>query len=335
MTTALPASLPTTRLGHSNLDVTRLGLGLMSLSGLYGPSSDENGIAVIHHALDRGINFLDSADMYGWGHNEQLLGRALKGRRRDQLILTSKFGQIQQLGGGNGVNGRPEYVQAACEASLQRLGLDTIDLYYVHRIDPSVPIEDTVGAMSRLIEQGKVRAIGLCEANPATIRRAHAVHPLTAVQTEYSLLYRQEAEETLKTTRELGISFVAYSPLGRSLLTASVRSADEVANDRRKDHPRFAPENLQRNNELVAIVEQAAQRKGCTPGQLALAWLLAQGEDIVAIPGTKQSTRVDDNLRSLRVQLNAEEVAELSRAIPPGAAAGLRYPAGGMKGVFL
>ena len=335
MTTALPASLPTTRLGHSNLDVTRLGLGLMSLSGLYGPSSDENGIAVIHHALDRGINFLDSADMYGWGHNEQLLGRALKGRRRDQLILASKFGQIQQQGGGNGVNGRPEYVQAACEASLQRLGLDTIDLYYVHRIDPSVPIEDTVGAMSRLIEQGKVRAIGLCEANPATIRRAHAVHPLTAVQTEYSLLYRQEAEETLKTTRELGISFVAYSPLGRSLLTASVRSADEVANDRRKDHPRFAPENLQRNNELVAIVEQAAQRKGCTPGQLALAWLLAQGEDIVAIPGTKQSTRVDDNLRSLSVQLNAEEVAELSRAIPPGAAAGLRYPAGGMKGVFL
>ena len=335
MTTALPSPVPTTRLGHSNLDVTRMGLGLMSLSGLYGPSSDENGVAVIHHALDGGINFLDSADMYGWGHNEQLLGRALKGRRRDQIIIASKFGQIQQQGGGNGVNGRPDYVQSACEASLQRLGLETIDLYYVHRIDPSVPIEDTVGAMSRLIEQGKVRAIGLCEANPATIRRAHAVHPLTAIQTEYSLLYRQEAEETLKTTRELGMSFVAYSPLGRSLLTASVHSADEVANDRRKDHPRFSPENLQRNNELVAIVEQAAQRKGCTPGQMALAWLLAQGEDIVVIPGTKQASRVDDNLRGLSVQLSPDEVAELSRAIPPGAAAGLRYPSGGMKGVFL
>ncbi|MFN5775483.1 MAG: aldo/keto reductase, partial [Burkholderiaceae bacterium] len=206
MTTPLPVTLPTTRLGHSTLDVTRMGLGLMSLSGLYGASSDDNGIAVIHHALDRGINFLDSADMYGWGHNEQLLGRALKGRRRDQIILASKFGQTQQQSGGNGVNGRPEYVQSACEASLQRLGIDTIDLYYVHRIDPTVPIEDTVGAMSRLIEQGKVRAIGLCEASPATIRRAHAVHPLTAVQTEYSLLYRQDAEETLQTTRALGIS---------------------------------------------------------------------------------------------------------------------------------
>lgn len=335
MTTPLPSPLPTTRLGHSSLDVTRMGLGLMSLSGLYGPSSDDNGVAVIHHALDRGINFLDSADMYGWGHNEQVLGRALQGRRRDQVILATKFGQTRQEGGGNGVNGRPEYVQSACEASLQRLGLDTIDLYYVHRIDPSVPIEDTVGAMSRLVEQGKVRAIGLCEANPATIRKAHAVHPLTAIQTEYSLLYRQEAEETLKTTRELGISFVAYSPLGRSLLTASVNSADEVANDRRKDHPRFSPDNLQRNNALVARVQQAAQRQGCTPGQLALAWLLAQGDDVVVIPGTKQASRVDDNLRGLSVKLSTDDVNALSLAIPPGAAAGLRYPAGGMKGVFL
>ena len=268
MTTPLPSPLPTTRLGHSSLDVTRMGLGLMSLSGLYGPSSDDNGVAVIHHALDRGINFLDSADMYGWGHNEQVLGRALQGRRRDQVILATKFGQTRQEGGGNGVNGRPEYVQSACEASLQRLGLDTIDLYYVHRIDPSVPIEDTVGAMSRLVEQGKVRAIGLCEANPATIRKAHAVHPLTAIQTEYSLLYRQEAEETLKTTRELGISFVAYSPLGRSLLTASVNSADEVANDRRKDHPRFSPDNLQRNNALVARVLACGYRRVLHQGRL-------------------------------------------------------------------
>ena len=335
MTPALPSPVPTTRLGHSSLDVTRMGLGLMSLSGLYGPSSDENGIAVIHHALDRGITFLDSADMYGWGHNEQLLAKALKGRRRHDVVLASKFGQTKQEGGGNGVNGRPEYVQAACEASLQRLGLETIDLYYVHRIDPAVPIEDTVGAMSRLIEQGKVRALGLCEASPATIRRAHAVHPLSAIQTEYSLLYRQEAEETLKTTRELGISFVAYAPLGRSLLTASVQSADEVAQDRRKDHPRFSPENLAQNNALVSVVKAAAQRKGCTPGQLALAWLLAQGEDIVAIPGTKQTARVDDNLRGVSVTLTAAEVAELSQAIPPGAAAGTRYPAGGMKGVFI
>ncbi len=330
-----PASIPRATLGHSSLNVTRMGLGLMSLSGIYGDSSDDNGISVIHHALDRGIQFLDSADMYGWGHNEELVGKALKGRRRDQVVLASKFGQIRLDSGGNGVNGRPEYVQAACEASLKRLGLETIDLYYVHRIDPSVPIEDTVGAMSRLIEQGKVRALGLCEANPATIRRAHAVHPLSAIQTEYSLLYRQEAEETLKTTRELGISFVAYSPLGRSLLTGTVHSAEEVAQDRRKDHPRFAPENLQRNNELVAVVERAARDKGCTSGQLALAWLLAQGDDIQVIPGTKRAQRVDENLGALNVSLSADEVAALSRAIPAGAAAGLRYPAGGMKGVYL
>lgn len=335
MSLPLPTSIAHTTLGHSALSVTRMGLGLMSLSGIYGSSSDENGISVIHHALDRGIDFLDSADMYGWGHNEELVGKALKGRRRDQVVLASKFGQIRLDTGGNGVNGRPEYVQAACEASLKRLGLESIDLYYVHRIDPNVPIEDTVGAMSRLVEQGKVRALGLCEANPATIRRAHAVFPLTAVQTEYSLLYRQEAEETLKTTRELGISFVAYSPLGRSLLTASVHSAEEVAQDRRKDHPRFAPENLQRNNELVAIVERAARDKGCTPGQLALAWLLAQGDDITVIPGTKQTRRVDENLSALSLTLTAAEVTALSQAIPAGAAAGLRYPAGGMKGVYI
>ncbi len=330
--------LPTRRLGASGINVTSIGLGLMSLSGIYGESSDDNGISVIHHAIDRGVTFLDSADMYGWGHNETLVGKALrslKGEKRDKVILASKFGQTKLEGGGNGVDGRPEYVQAACEASLKRLGLDVIDLYYVHRIDPKVAIEDTVGAMARLIEQGKVRAIGLCEANPATIRRAHKVHPLAALQTEYSLLYREEAEETLKTTRELGITFVAYSPLGRSLLTGAVHDASEVANDRRKDHPRFHPGNFERNRDLLAPIEAMAKQKGCTPAQLALAWLLAQGDDIIAIPGTKRVARVDDNLGALNVKLTPAEVQALSHALPVGAAAGTRYPAGGMKGVYI
>ena len=326
--------LPTRPLGASGLQVSSIGLGLMSLSGIYGESSDDNGIAVIQHAIDRGVTFLDSADMYGWGHNETLVGRALKGRR-DKVVLASKFGQTRLESGGNGVDGRPEYVQAACEASLKRLGLDVIDLYYVHRIDPKSPIEDTVGAMARLVEQGKVRALGLCEANPATLRRAHKVHPLAALQTEYSLLYREEAEDSLVTTRELGITFVAYSPLGRSLLTGAVHTAAEVANDRRRDHPRFQAGNFERNRDLVAVIEAMARKKNCTPGQLALAWLLAQGDDIVAIPGTKRAARVDDNLGALDVMLSAAEVQALSSAFPRGAAAGTRYPAGGMKGVYI
>ncbi len=326
--------LPTRRLGASSLTVSSIGLGLMSLSGIYGESSDDNGIAVIQHAIDRGVTFLDSADMYGWGHNETLVGRALKGRR-DKVVLASKFGQTRLESGGNGVDGRPEYVQAACEASLKRLGLDVIDLYYVHRIDPKVPIEDTVGAMARLVEQGKVRALGLCEANPATLRRAHKVHPLAALQTEYSLLYREEAEDSLVTTRELGITFVAYSPLGRSLLTGAVHTAAEVANDRRRDHPRFQAGNFERNRDLVAGIEAMARKKNCTPSQLALAWLLAQGADIVAIPGTKRAARVDDNLGALDVTLSAAEVQALSAAFPRGATAGTRYPAGGMKGVYI
>lgn len=306
----------------------------MSLSGTYGESTDENGLAVIRHALDSGINFLDSADMYGWGHNETLVGKALQGRR-DGVVLATKFGQTRQAGGGNGVDGSPAYVQSACEASLQRLGLDVIDLYYVHRIDPKVPIEDTVGAMARLVDQGKVRALGLCEASPATIRRAHAVHPLAAIQTEYSLLYREQAEETLRTTRELGISFVAYSPLGRSMLTGRVQSAEQVANDRRKDHPRFQEGNFERNRTLAAQLGNMAKAKGCQSSQIALAWLLAQGDDIVPIPGTKQLGRLDENLGALGVRLSADELAALSQAFPPGAAAGTRYPAGSMKGVYL
>jgi aryl-alcohol dehydrogenase-like predicted oxidoreductase len=306
----------------------------MSLSGTYGASSDDNGLSVIHHALDSGINFLDSADMYGWGHNETLVGQALRGRR-DGVVLATKFGQTLQASGGNGVDGSPAYVQRACEASLQRLGLDVIDLYYVHRIDPQVPIEDTVGAMARLVAQGKVRALGLCEASPATIRRAHAVHPLAAIQTEYSLLYREQAEETLKTTRELGISFVAYSPLGRSMLTGRVQSAEQVANDRRKDHPRFQGDNFERNRALAAHLDTLAKAKGCQSGQIALAWLLAQGDDIVPIPGTKQLGRIDENLGALDVRLSTDDLAALSDAFPPGAASGTRYPAGSMKGVYL
>jgi aryl-alcohol dehydrogenase-like predicted oxidoreductase len=330
----MPALLQTRRLGASDLDVTAIGLGCMSLSGVYGESSDDNGISVVHAALDAGVNFLDSADMYGWGQNETLLGKALKGRR-DGVILATKFGQVQQATGGNGVDGRPEYVRAACEASLKRLGIDVIDLYYIHRIDPKVAIEDTIGAMSQLVKDGKVRHLALCEANPATIRRAHKVHPLAAVQTEYSLLYREEAEETLATTRELGISFVAYSPLGRSMLTGAVQSAADVANDRRKDHPRFAAENLDRNRQLVAQLEALAQARGCTPGQVALAWVLAQGKDVVAIPGTKRTTRVAENIGALNLTLTAAEVADLTAAFPRGAAAGTRYPAGQMKSVFI
>jgi aryl-alcohol dehydrogenase-like predicted oxidoreductase len=324
------------KLGQSGIDVFPIGLGLMSMSGAYGKPDDAESIATIQHALDRGVNLLDSSDMYGWGHNEELLGRALKGRR-DRAVVLTKFGQVKNPAGGpNLVNGRPEYVVAACDASLKRLDIDVIDLYFQHRVDPAVPIEETVGAMSRLIERGKVRAIGLCEARPATIRRAHAVHPLAGVQTEYSLLYRQEAEETLPTCRELGIAFIAYSPLGRSLLTGTVHgSSDLPEGDRRRDHPRFQDENLEKNVEYVRRIEAIAKEKGCTPAQLVLAWLLAQGEDIVPIPGTKRRARVDENLKALDVTLDAEDVKRISDAVPPGAAAGPRYPEPLMKAVYL
>jgi aryl-alcohol dehydrogenase-like predicted oxidoreductase len=324
------------QLGRSDLSVFPVGLGLMSFSGAYGKSDDLEAIRVIHHALDRGVTLLDSSDMYGWGHNESLLGKALAGSRRNQAILATKFGQTQQPGGANGVDGRPEYVKAACEASLKRLGVEVIDLYYQHRVDPSVAIEETVGAMADLVKAGKVRALGLSEAKPETIRRAHAAHPIAAVQSEYSLLFRVDAEETLKTTRALGISFVAYSPLGRSLLTGAVRQATDIPEgDGRSRHPRFAGHNLARNLEMVAAIEAVAQSKGCKPGQVALAWLLAQGDDIVPIPGTKRSGRVDENLAALDVVLSVDEVARLSAALPPGAAAGTRYPEAAMKAVYL
>jgi aryl-alcohol dehydrogenase-like predicted oxidoreductase len=323
-------------LGGSDLSVSPIGLGCMSLSGAYGKSDDDQGVRVVHHAIDRGVNFLDSSDMYGWGHNETLLGKALAGGRRNKVVLATKFGQTQRPGGANGVDGRPEYVKAACEASLKRLGVDVIDLYFQHRVDPSVPIEDTVGAMADLVKAGKVRALGLSEAHPETIRRAHKAHPLAAVQSEYSLLYRENAEETLATTRALGISYVAYSPLGRSLLTGAVRSAADIPEgDGRGRHPRFAADNLARNLDKVATIEAIAREKGVKPGQVALAWLLAQGLDIVPIPGTKREERIDENLAALDVHLSADEIARLSNALPPGSAAGTRYPEGGMKAVYL
>jgi aryl-alcohol dehydrogenase-like predicted oxidoreductase len=324
------------RLGKSGLEVSAIGLGLMSMSGVYGKPDDNESIAVIHRALDLGVTFLDSSDMYGWGQNEELLGRALKGKR-DRAFVSTKFGQVKNpSGGGNLVNGRPEYVLQACDASLKRLGMDVIDLYYQHRVDPGVPIEETVGAMKRLIEQGKVRAIGLCEAAAPTVRRAHAVHPLAALQSEYSLLYREDAEAVLPTLRELGISFVTYSPLGRSMLTGSVKTAADIPDgDRRRDHPRFQDENLRRNRELVERLEPMAADKGCTVGQLVLAWLLAQGPDIVPIPGTKRRERLEENAGAVRVKLAPEDVKRISDAVPAGAAAGLRYPAPQMKGVNL
>jgi aryl-alcohol dehydrogenase-like predicted oxidoreductase len=324
------------KLGRTPIEVSALGLGLMSMSGAYGNADDEQSIGVIHHALERGINHLDSSDMYGWGHNETLLGRALKGGWRDRALLATKFGQVKGADGKQGVDGRPEYVMQACEASLKRLGVDVIDLYYQHRVDTSVPIEDTVGAMKRLVEQGKVKALGLSEASPETIRRAHKVHPIAAVQNEYSLLYRKEGEETLRATRELGITLVAYAPLGRSLLTGSVHGRQDLPEgDRRLQHPRFQGDNLDKNLEILQRLEAIAREKNCTPAQLVLAWVLAQGNDVVAIPGTKRKQRVDENLAALKIKLTKEDVERISAAAPVGAAAGTRYPAENMKRVFI
>jgi aryl-alcohol dehydrogenase-like predicted oxidoreductase len=323
------------KLGRSGIDVSAVGLGLMSMSGIYGNANDEESIRVIHHALDRGINHLDSSDMYGWGHNETLLGKALQGRRQGAVVAT-KFGQTKDADGKQGVNGKPEYVMQACEASLKRLGIDVIDLYYQHRVDPNTPIEDTVGAMKRLVEQGKVRAIGLSEAAPATIRRAHKVHPIAAVQNEYSLLYRKDGEETLACCKELGITLVAYAPLGRSMLTGSVKGkADLPEGDRRLAHPRFQAEHLEANVKIAKRIEEIAAQKKCTPAQLVLAWLLAQGKEIVAIPGTKRKQRVDENLAALDVKLSADDLKRISAVAPVGAGSGPRYPADGMKKVYL
>jgi aryl-alcohol dehydrogenase-like predicted oxidoreductase len=325
--------LPHRRLGSGGLSVSAIGLGCMSFSGIYGIADDLASEDLIRYAIDEGVDHLDTSDMYGWGHNEELIGRAIKGRR-DRVVLASKFGQTQRPGMSNGVNGRPEYVAQACEASLKRLGVDHIDLYYQHRVDPTVPVEETVGAMAKLVADGKVRHLGLSEAHPNRIRSAHAVHPIAAVQTEYSVLYRAEAEETRETTRALGIGFVAYAPLGRGFLTGAIRTQADV-DGRRAAHPRFQEANFARNRELVTRVESIAKEKGCTPAQLVLAWLLAQGDDVVAIPGTRFRDRLDGNIWALRVELTPTEVARISEAVPTGAASGTRYPVAGMAGVYI
>jgi aryl-alcohol dehydrogenase-like predicted oxidoreductase len=321
-------------LGKSGASVSAVGLGCMSLSGVYGAAEDAQSEALIQHAVDTGINHLDTSDMYGWGHNEQVVGRAIAGSRRDKVMLASKFGQLRNENGTNEVNGRPEYVRAACDASLKRLGVEVIDLYYQHRVDPDVPVEDTVGEMSRLVERGKVRFLGLSEAKPERIRRAHATYPIAAVQTEYSLLYRTEAEETRETTRELGIAFVAYSPLGRGFLTGSLKTLADI-DGRRAQHPRFQAEHFDHNRALAARIEALAARKGCTPSQLTLAWLLAQGDDVVAIPGTRYAPRLDENAAAMAVALTPAELEEITETVPKGAASGERYPAAGMKAVYL
>jgi len=322
------------RLGKNGPEVSAIGLGCMGMSEFYGAGSEQESIATIHHAIDRGVTFLDTADMYGVGKNEDLVGRAIRDRR-DKVFLATKFGNVRGPAGEFlGVKGDPDYVRSACEASLRRLGVEVIDLYYQHRVDANVPIEDTVGAMARLKEEGKIRYLGLSEAAPRTIRRAQAVYPITAVQTELSLWSRDAEAEVLPTVRELGIGYVAYSPLGRGFLTGQFKSPDDFPDDDfRKFHPRFQGENFEKNIQLVREVEAMAMEKGCTTAQLALAWVLAQGDDIVPIPGTKRVRYLDENIGALDINLSPEDLDRLDRILPPGAAAGERYHSRGMETV--
>jgi aryl-alcohol dehydrogenase-like predicted oxidoreductase len=326
-------AFPRRTLGQG-LTVSAIGLGCMGMSDFYGPSEEATNLAVLHHALDIGIDFLDTADMYGVGENERLLSKVLR-ERRDEVVLATKFGNVRAPDGAMlRIDGRPEYVREACDASLQRLGVDHIDLYYQHRVDRSVPIEDTVGAMADLVRAGKVRHLGLSEAAPETIRRAAAVHAITALQSEYSLWSRDVESEILPTCRELGIGFVAYSPLGRGFLTGRIHDAQELPEgDWRRNHPRFQEENAARNHALVDAVTGLADARGCTPAQLALAWLLHQGEDIVPIPGTRRVERLDENAAAASFALDARELERIDQVLATHAVAGTRYPAAGMSAI--
>jgi aryl-alcohol dehydrogenase-like predicted oxidoreductase len=324
------------QLGKSGLKVSAIGLGCMGMSEFYDPKqmNDEESIRVVHRYLEAGGNFLDTADIYGMGRNEILVGKAIKGRR-GQVVLATKFGNVRGPGGEFlGVRGDPQYVRDCCDASLKRLGVDVIDLYYQHRVDPRTPIVETVGAMAELVKAGKVRYLGLSEAAPATIRRAAKVHLIAALQTEYSLWSREPEAEVLPTVRELGIGFVAYSPLGRGFLTGQFKTFDDLpAGDYRRNAPRFQGENFQKNLELVKKIQELAAAKGCTPSQLALAWVLAQGDDIVPIPGTKRLKYLEDNLGAVNVRLTADELAQIDAILPPGAAAGERYNVQAMQAI--
>ncbi|MGD8698549.1 MAG: aldo/keto reductase [Gemmatimonadales bacterium] len=320
--------MKTRKLGQGALKVSEIGLGCMGMSDFYGPVDEERNLATLDRALELGVNFLDTADMYGPFTNETLVGRAIRRHRRDDIIVATKFAIMRADDGSVlGISGKPDYVKQACDASLQRLGADHIDLYYQHRVDPEVPIEDTVGAMAELVEAGKVRFIGLSEAAPATIRRAHAVHPIAALQTEYSLWSRDPEDEILATTRELGIGFVAYSPLGRGFLAGRFRKFEDLPEgDWRRTNPRFQGENFEKNLDLVERIQAMASAKGVSAAQLALAWVLAQGDDIVPIPGTTRPANLEANVAAAEISLSGDELVQIDQVAPKGAAAGLRYP---------